>query len=177
MCYAYAMLRCRSVGNALGAALFFVIAPGTLAGLVPFLMTRWRAEDPFLATDITRCVGTLVVVPGLGLLVDAFVRFVREGRGTPAPVAAPRHLVVRGPYRWVRNPMYVAVLAIIVGEALILGNTALLAYAAVVALAFHTFVVLYEEPTLRERFGNEYEAYTASVPRWIPRPPRSRSTS
>jgi protein-S-isoprenylcysteine O-methyltransferase Ste14 len=165
------------MANAAGAALFFAIAPGLVAGVLPFLITRWRLSDPFLGTDVTRWVGAALMVPALGLLIDAFVRFVREGRGTPAPVAAPRHLVVRGPYRWVRNPMYVAVLAIIVGEALILGSAALLTYAALVTLAFHTFVVLYEEPTLRERFGLEYEAYAASVPRWIPRPPRSRATS
>jgi protein-S-isoprenylcysteine O-methyltransferase Ste14 len=162
----------RAVRNALGAALFFVIAPGLVAGLLPFLMTRWRVSEPFLGTDLTRWAGAVLVAPGLVFLVDAFIRFVREGRGTPAPVAAPRHLVVRGPYRWVRNPMYVALVAIVVGQALVLGSTALLIYVAVVALTFHTFVVLYEEPTLRERFGTEYDAYAARVPRWIPRPPR-----
>ncbi len=161
------------MGNAAGAAAFFLIAPTTLAAVVPFLITRWLVADPLLGGEPTRWIGAVLVAAGLVVIVDAFVRFVREGRGTPAPVAAPRLLVMRGPYRWVRNPMYVAVLAIVVGQALVFGNSGLLAYGAVVALAFHAFVVAYEEPTLRRRFGGEYDAYAARVARWLPRPPRA----
>ena len=94
--------------------------------------------------------------------------FVRRGKGTPEPAAAPPRVVVRGPYRFVRNPMYVAVLSVLAGEALWTRSAALLEYGAIVALLFHAFVLLYEERTLKARFGGEYEAYQRSVPRWIP---------
>ena len=160
------------MANAVGAAIFFLVAPTTVAGLIPYLITRWSVADPLFGSDLVRWLGVPLVAAGLAVIVDAFVRFVREGRGTPAPVAPPRRLVVRGPYRWVRNPMYVAILAMIAGQALIFASGALLAYGVLVALAFHAFVWLYEEPTLRSQFGAEYDSYTAAVPRWIPRPPR-----
>ena len=99
----------------------------------------------------------------------AFVRFVTEGSGTPAPVAPTQHLVVGGLYRYVRNPMYLAVLAIIFGQAIALWNPALFGYAAVVALAFFMFVRGYEEPTLQRAFRDEYDAYRRAVPGWRPR--------
>jgi protein-S-isoprenylcysteine O-methyltransferase Ste14 len=104
----------------------------------------------------------------LGLL-ESFARFALQGLGTPAPVFPTRRLVVTGVYRYVRNPMYVAVAAIILGQALLFGSVALLEYGAVVWLMFHLFVLLYEEPTLRGVFGSDYEAFRAAVPRWIPR--------
>jgi protein-S-isoprenylcysteine O-methyltransferase Ste14 len=97
------------------------------------------------------------------------VRFVREGRGTPAPVAPPEVLVVGGDYRYVRNPMYVAVVACVLGQALVLGSLALLGYAVVVWLGMAAFVRWYEEPTLRSQFGTDYEEYLGAVPAWIPR--------
>ena len=109
----------------------------------------------------------------LPLFVSFCSRFVWEGRGTPAPIAPTEHLVVGGPYRWVRNPGYVAVTAILLGEALVLGSQAVLAWAVLVAIAFHVFVLVYEEPTLRATFGAEYDAYCRRVPRWLPRPPRA----
>jgi protein-S-isoprenylcysteine O-methyltransferase Ste14 len=92
-----------------------------------------------------------------------------EGIGTPAPVAPPERLVIGGVYRHVRNPMYVAVLATILGQALLLGRLVLLTYAAVLWLVFASFVRFYEEPTLRSRFGEDYEAYRRAVPAWLPR--------
>ena len=103
------------------------------------------------------------------MLLDSFGRFALLGLGTPAPVAPPRHLVVSGLYRRVRNPMYVAVLALVLGQALLLGHAVLLEYAAAAWAGFHLFVLLYEEPTLRRSFGAEYERFCANVPRWIPR--------
>ena len=96
-----------------------------------------------------------------------------EGIGTPAPVAPTRHLVVGGLYRWVRTPMYLAVLAVIVGQALVLGQPVLLPYAAAVGVAVAAFVRGYEEPALRDQFGAEYDAYRRSVPGWWPRRPRT----
>jgi protein-S-isoprenylcysteine O-methyltransferase Ste14 len=111
----------------------------------------------------------ILLLAGLIVLVGAFARFVMEGFGTPAPVAAPERLVVGGVYRYVRNPMYVAILAAIVGQALILGRFGLLLYATVLWLITAAFVRFYEEPTLTRRFGADYEAYRRAVPAWWPR--------
>jgi protein-S-isoprenylcysteine O-methyltransferase Ste14 len=103
------------------------------------------------------------------VLLESFARFALQGRGTPAPIAPTRHLVVTGSYTRVRNPIYLAVVSIILGQGLLLGSVALLAYGAILALGFHIFVLAYEEPTLRTTFGDEFEEYCARVPRWVPR--------
>ncbi len=149
--------------------LFLVLVPGTVVGLVPYWLTGWRVEEPFLGAPILRIAGAVMVLAGLGSLLDSFARFVFVGRGTPAPIAPPTRLVVSGQYRHVRNPMYVAVLAIVVGQGLVLGSGALLRYAALLWLLFHLFVVLHEEPRLGSRFGASYEAYRRNVRRWWPR--------
>jgi protein-S-isoprenylcysteine O-methyltransferase Ste14 len=152
-----------------GSLVFLVIAPGTVAGYIPWAISRWQVEPPFLGWAGTRWLGLALILAGLPVLLEAFARFALQGRGTPAPVAPPERLVVRGFYRFVRNPMYVAVTSLILGQALLLGDPRLLVYGAVVWLVFHSFVLLYEEPTLRRRFGADYAAYCAAVPRWIPR--------
>jgi protein-S-isoprenylcysteine O-methyltransferase Ste14 len=155
---------------ALGSALFLCLAPGTVAGVGPWMLTRWRIEPATSAFDrAAKALGAILIAAGAAMLVSAFVDFVTKGRGTPAPVAPTHALVVQGAYRYVRNPMYLAVTATIVGQALLLGRPALLAYAAVVAGAMGTFVYLYEEPTLAARYGQHYELYCAAVPRWRPR--------
>jgi len=154
---------------ALGSALFFLVAPGTAVGLIPWLLTRWQVREPLPYWAPMRVLGGILLVAGLIALVGAFVRFVVEGFGTPAPIAAPERLVVGGVYRYVRNPMYVAVLAAIVGQALLLGRLVLLLYAAAAWLVVAAFVRWYEEPTLRRRFGADYEAYRRAVPAWWPR--------
>jgi protein-S-isoprenylcysteine O-methyltransferase Ste14 len=111
----------------------------------------------------------LLIAAGLPVLLDSFARFALQGLGTPAPVFPTRHLVVTGLYRYVRNPMYVAVVSLIVGQGLLLGNLRVLGYGLVVWLACHAFVRLYEEPMLRSTFGAEYDAFRTNVPRWIPR--------
>ena len=113
--------------------------------------------------------GVALVVAGVGVLLLAFARFVVEGSGTPAPIAPTEHLVVGGLYRYVRNPMYLAVEAIILGQALAFGYLALLWYAALVLVAFVAFVRGYEEPALARRFGASYETYRHAVPAWWPR--------
>jgi protein-S-isoprenylcysteine O-methyltransferase Ste14 len=153
----------------LGSALFLVIAPGTIAGLVPWWISRWRMQPPLLGFFPCRIVGALLIAAGLPVLLDSFVRFALKGLGTPAPVFPTRHLIVSGLYHYVRNPMYVAVVSLIAGQGLLLGNVRVLEYAVMIWLAFHLFVLLYEEPTLRATFGGEYEAFCANVPRWIPR--------
>lgn len=153
----------------LGSLVFFVLAPGTVAGWVPYWLTRWRVEPPFLGFAALRVVGGLLVCAGLASVVESFLRFALVGVGTPAPVAPTRHLVVSGQYRHVRNPMYVAVVVTIVGQAFVFGSVTLLRYAAVVWLAFHAFVRLYEEPTLAAKFGVSYDEYRRHVGRWWPR--------
>jgi protein-S-isoprenylcysteine O-methyltransferase Ste14 len=156
----------RRIRAALGSLVFLVAAPGVVAGLVPWLLTRWEASDTWLGV---RALGLALIVAGIACLLEAFARFVLEGLGTPAPVAPPEHLVVGGLYRHVRNPMYLAVGATIVGQALFLGRPILFAYAAVFAAAVAAFVRLFEEPTLTQQFGVEYEEYRRAVPRWLPR--------
>jgi protein-S-isoprenylcysteine O-methyltransferase Ste14 len=113
--------------------------------------------------------GVALLVAGVIVLVQAFARFVMEGVGTPAPVAPTQRLVVGGLYRYVRNPMYLAVVATIVGQALALGQPALLGYAVAVGAAMVAFAHGYEEPTLHRQFGAQYEAYRRAVPAWWPR--------
>ena len=154
---------------ALGSALFFPLGPGTFVGLIPYLVTRWRLHRPLRQHAPLRALSVVLLVCGLGVMIQATVRFVVEGLGTPAPVAAPHRLVVGGPYRYVRNPMYLAVEAIILGQALLLGQPVLLLYGAAFAVAVASFVHWYEEPTLRRQFGEQYETYRRAVPPWLPR--------
>jgi protein-S-isoprenylcysteine O-methyltransferase Ste14 len=160
----------RSVAAA-GSAVFFALAPGAVAGVVPWWLTGWRVRQPppSWAWVPLRVVGVVLLAAGAVVLVHAFAGFVVEGLGTPAPVAPPRQLVVGGLYRYVRNPMYLAVDAAIVGQALALGQLGLLLYAAVVGAAFAAFVRWYEEPTLAAQFGASYQAYRQAVPAWWPR--------
>jgi protein-S-isoprenylcysteine O-methyltransferase Ste14 len=153
----------------LGSALFLVVAPGTVAGLVPWWISGWRMQPPFLGISAVRVIGGLLIAAGIPVLLDSFLRFALQGLGTPAPGFPTRHLVVTGLYRYVRNPMYVAVVWLILGQGFLFGNLRVLGYGFLVWLAFHVFVLAYEEPTLRRSFGDEYEAFCAHVPRWIPR--------
>ncbi len=166
----------KRTGNAiLGSALFLALAPGFVAGVVPGLITGWEVGEHLPAP--WRVFGAVLGLLGIALLLHAFARFALEGLGTPAPVAPTERLVVGGVYRFVRNPMYLAVLAVIAGQALFFGSVAVAGYTALVALAFVVFVRLYEEPTLQATYGAEYEAYCAEVPRWLPRPRRRRRES
>ena len=149
-----------------GTAAFLVLVPGVVAGLVPWWLTGWQAHDLWMPA---RAAGALLIVGGAAALLHAFARFVLEGIGTPAPAAPTERLVVGGLYRYVRNPMYLAVGATILGQALLLGQLVLVAYAGAFAVAVTTFVYCYEEPTLARRFGDQYQAYRSAVPPWLPR--------
>jgi protein-S-isoprenylcysteine O-methyltransferase Ste14 len=153
---------------ALGSLVFLVLVPGVVAGLVPWLLTGWETHEPLPGWWVARVLGVLLLTAGVAVLLHAFARFVVEGVGTPAPVAPTERLVVGGLYRYVRNPMYLAVGATIVGQALILGQPVLLAYAAAFGLVVWMFVRGYEEPTLARRFGEEYGEYRRAVPGWWP---------
>jgi protein-S-isoprenylcysteine O-methyltransferase Ste14 len=151
---------------AAGSLLFLLVAPGVAAGLIPWLLTGWDSTDPPVAAKLA---GGVLIVAGASVLVAAFARFVMEGIGTPAPVAPPSQLVVGGLYRYVRNPMYLAVTTTIVGQAIQLGRPGLLLYAALFMAIVAAFVHWYEEPILSERFGDDYERYRRNVPGWWPR--------
>jgi protein-S-isoprenylcysteine O-methyltransferase Ste14 len=151
-----------------GTVAFLVLTPGVVAGLIPAWITGWRIpwtggwRSPF------GIVAAIAIVAGVVVLLDAFVRFARAD-GTPAPPMPTAHLVVVGPYRYVRNPMYLAVLAIILGQALLFGSIGALVYAGLVLLAVASFVRGYEEPTLEVEYGDEYREYRRNVRGWIPR--------
>lgn len=153
----------------LGSLFFLVVVPGTVAGWVPYWLTGWRAGPMPPGGLWLRVFGAALVIAGLASLVESFVRFAVVGLGTPAPIAPPERLVVSGQYRYVRNPMYVAVVAVILGQAAILARVELLAYAGLVWLIVHLFVVLYEERTLAARFAVSFAEYRRHVRRWVPR--------
>jgi protein-S-isoprenylcysteine O-methyltransferase Ste14 len=158
----------RRRSSVVGSTAFFLAAPGIVAGLVPWLLSRWQLHGSAWWLP-ARVIGTAVALVGLVVLLRAFARFVIEGRGTPAPVAPTETLVIGGEYRYVRNPMYVAVQALIVGQALLFGSVRVLGYAVLSWAVMAAFVRWYEEPTLTARYGEQYLRYRRAVPAWLPR--------
>ena len=153
----------------IGSIVFLFVAPGIVAGLVPWGLSGWRLEPPLLALERLRWAGCLLLLLGGALLLETFARFALQGLGTPAPIAPTKTLVVTGSYRFVRNPMYVAVISLILGQGLLFGNTAVLVYGLIVWGTVHAFVLAYEEPTLSGDYGEQYARYRQNVRRWIPR--------
>jgi protein-S-isoprenylcysteine O-methyltransferase Ste14 len=144
--------------------------PTIVAGIVPWLLTRWEADPQPLALKLP---GVLVLAAGGVLVLETTARFALQGRGTPAPWAPPERFVERGSYRFVRSPMYLGVILLILGQALLLGREILFAWAVVAWLIFEVSLVTWEEPGLRRRFGESYEDYRRRVRRWIPTRPKS----
>ena len=153
----------------LGSGVFFFLAPGIVAFLIPLVIGAWPVDPLYRDLPWINWLGLAFAAAGFVALVECFARFALDGQGTPAPIAPPRHLVVTGLYRHVRNPIYVAVLTIILGWGLWFASWAVFAYAVLVWFAFTAFVMGYEEPVLRKDYGEEYVAYCANVGRWIPR--------
>lgn len=157
----------RLASAAVGSVVWLALAPGTVCGLIPWLITRWqRPADPLVAVD---GLGLLLILAGTVALLHAFVAFAWHGRGTPSPPAPTDRLVVEGAYRHVRNPMYVAVSAIVFGQVLLFTNWVLLGYLVFIGVAMDAFVRRYEEPILRSTYGAAYDEFIAGVPRWRPR--------
>lgn len=155
------------VRPAVFTVVFFVVAPGTMAGLVPWLITGWsRPEQELGPVDVG---GMVLIGLGLAMVVTCFTRFVTEGRGTPAPVAPTETLVVGGLYRYLRNPMYVGVASAITGQALLFRSWGVAVWLAIFLAAVVSFVKGYEEPQLAFQFGESYERYRRAVPGWWPR--------
>jgi len=152
-----------------GSLIFLIVAPGTVAVYGPWAFCRWYFAPPLLGFYSFRVMGVVMIVAGLPVLLDSFVQFAIKGLGTPAPVAPPQRLVVSGWYRYVRNPMYVALSLLIFGQGMLFGSLSVLEYGVCVWAGFFVFVVAYEEPALRRKFDGEFEEFCAHVPRWIPR--------
>ena len=152
--------------TALRSLLFLIVAPGMVAGYIPLALMRRGSQ---IELGLFSYLAFPFWLIGSVILLWSFWNFLIQGRGTPAPIDPPKELVATGFYRYVRNPMYVGVLAIIIGHFLWFGYWNLLIYAMIVFIGFNTFVTFYEEPTLKRKFGASYEDYLKRVPRWIPR--------
>ena len=148
---------------------FVILVPGTVTVIIPLKLVASHPDSDCFQSLALLLPGALAILFGALLGVWCFWLFVSRGKGTPAPIDPPKHLVVTGPYRYVRNPMYVAVTAILLGEAALFGSGTLLAYAGLCFIGFNIFVRFYEEPALRKKFGPAYEEHCRAVPRWIPR--------
>jgi protein-S-isoprenylcysteine O-methyltransferase Ste14 len=154
--------------------LFTILVPGTELVLLPLIVVV-LGLGPRLEIGPARYLGLAPLLAGSAVILRCFADFVRRGRGTPAPYDPPRALVVAGLYRYVRNPQYVGVVLVLVGEALLTGMVALFGCAALFAVGYHLFVRYYEEPTLGRLFGEAYALYRQTVPRWLPNwPARTR---
>ena len=151
----------------LRTALFALLVPGVVLGLVPFVLVQSVGQH--LDLGRIHLLGFVLILPGLTVITWCFIDFVRRGHGTPAPYDPPRRLVIAGLYRHVRNPQYMGVVLVSLGEALSSGSLILLGYAAFLAIGYHLFVCFYEEPILHKLFGEEYVRYTKAVPRWLPK--------
>lgn len=156
---------------ALKTLIFSILVPGSVAGVIPWLLLQGSGAAVLLLPSIWM-VGFLPMLLGVGLYLWCAGAFTFIGKGTPAPIDAPKVLVIQGPYQWVRNPMYIAVLAVVIGEAILFRSLLLVEYALLVWLVVHLFVVFVEEPSLRSQFRGSYETYLRTVRRWFPRSPR-----
>lgn len=149
---------------------FTLIVPGIGAVLIPWLILGGQSATGGPLSWL----GIALIAAGWALYLWCLWLFATIGRGTPGPWDAPRHLVVAGPYRWVRNPIYLGVLLVIAGEAALFASVGLVVYGVIAAVLFQLFVLGYEEPTLQATFGAEYTTYRKSVWRWLPTPPGRR---
>ena len=154
---------------ALRSVLYALLLPGTVTVVIPWFIVHRNHTAQFSHSTLWHCVGLLPLVTGTVVLSWCIWDFAAFGRGTLAPLDPPTQLVVRGPYRHVRNPMYVGVALILLGETALFESMALLVYGAIFVAVAHGFVVLYEEPALRRQFGESYEEYRRRVRRWWPR--------
>lgn len=150
------------------ALIFTILVPGAVTVLIPFMLLPRYTIGPPMRLGVFRFTGAILILFGIVAYLRCAWDFATSGRGTPAPIAPPEDLVIRGFYRFVRNPMYVGILLVLTGEAILFGSPIHFGYAAGVFLLFHLFVVIYEEPILQRKFGSSYANYRATVSRWIP---------
>src|SRR5262245_36388559 len=162
---------------ALKTLIFTILVPGTVTIYIPYLLLSSADAAQRLPLGVFRYLGVIPILIGATIYFWCAWDFTFTGRGTPAPIDPPKELVAKGLYQYVRNPMYVGVLLILLGEAWFFGSSSLLGYAAILFVCFHLFVLLYEEPALKRRFGESYQRYCETTPRWIPRPRGARGIS
>lgn len=153
---------------AVRALIFTLLVPGSVTVGVPYLLLSSGARAAAPANGPIQLAGLVPMAVGAAIYLWCAWDFAATGKGTPGPWDAPRVFVSRGPYRRVRNPMYIGVELILSGEAIVFGSWMLAAYAALVWVIFHLFVLLYEEPALARKFGSSYQEYCRAVPRWLP---------
>lgn len=163
------------LGPLIKTAIFTIFVPGTVGVYIPYRLLAGAERSWDLGAF--RYLGWIPIAAGAAIYFWCAWNFAVTGRGTPAPIDPPKELVARGLYRWVRNPMYVGVLSVVLGEALLYGAPVLAGFAAIAFICFHLFVVLYEEPTLESKFGEAYARYRRTVPRWLPRRPAPAQSS
>jgi len=157
---------------AVGTVLVFLIGQGTAVVLLPYAFTHWQPGAPPWPA-VVRAIGVALIAAAGIVVIWGFVRFATEGAGIPVPTEpTSRQLTVGGPYRYLRNPLYLAIALAVTGQGLLLSRPVLLVYAAVLLVAFVAFVHWYEEPSLARRFGDQYQTYRKQVPGWWPRLPR-----
>ncbi len=149
--------------------IFTILVPGTVTIYIPYLLLSSADATQRLPLGAFRYFGVIPILIGAAIYFWCAWDFTFTGRGTPAPIDPPKELVAKGLYRYVRNPMYVGVLTLLLGEAILFGSRALFIYAAVAFVVYYLFVILYEEPVLRRKFGAAYQRYCAETPRWLPR--------
>jgi protein-S-isoprenylcysteine O-methyltransferase Ste14 len=159
----------RRVFNTLKSTVYLLIVPVPFLGVIPWWMSRWRQQPPLLGFASFRWIGILLMAAGVAAMMDSYAQFIFRGDGTPSPMFPTRRLVVAGLYRYVRNPMYIGAIAILLGEGLYLGDVRVLLYILFPWLMLYLFVRIDEEPTLRRSYGAEYVRYCAHVRRWRPR--------
>jgi protein-S-isoprenylcysteine O-methyltransferase Ste14 len=159
-----------ALGPILKTALFTIFVPGTVAGYVPF---RLLGGFAWPGGGLLTWLGMLIMVLGAAIYFRCAWEFAVRGLGTPAPIAPTKFLVTTALHRYVRNPMYLGVALVILGEAALFRSAHLVEYAALMLLIAHLFVIFYEEPTLGRQFGESYDEYRRTVPRWIPKLPKS----
>ena len=148
--------------------LWSIFVPGTVTLVVPYFLLSSRANHFDFQFSYLRLLGLLPIVAGVVLYVWCAWDFTFIGKGTPAPFDPPKELVVKGPYRYVRNPMYIFVGLALVGEAIVFTSMRVAIFAVVALAFFHVWVLVYEEPTLRRKFGEAYKQYCQRVSRWLP---------
>lgn len=154
--------------------LITILVPGTAVFVVPYFIVK-ASGFPLIYGPLQLILGILLIIIGTCGFVWVSQAFVRFGKGTPAPFDPPKQFVVKGLYRFVRNPMYIGALTAILGESILFSSWQVLLYGVFLFLAFHILIIFYEEKSLEKRFGEPYTHYLRSVPRWIPRPPKEQS--
>jgi protein-S-isoprenylcysteine O-methyltransferase Ste14 len=157
------------------ATMATILVPGSFCFLLPYFIIKASLPSLSPLPIVAQILAGLLVLCGLGMVVWVSIAFVRKGQGTPIPLEPPKHLVIQGLFRYVRNPMYVGALLILLVEALLFRSAWLLLYAAGLWCALHLFLVIIEEPQLQKRFGSDFLHYMQTVPRWIPRVRRGKS--